>query len=81
MGSIPGWMSGSCAGGRNLTRQQSILATAYARETGLQIGDRVAARRVLSWVLTYERRAWWVCRNRQKIYILCREPDWSALGL
>lgn len=67
--------------GRNLTRQQSILATAYAREIELQIGDMVAARRVLSWVLTYERRAWWVCRNRQKVYILGRVPDWSVLGL
>lgn len=67
--------------GRNLTRQQSILATAYAREIKLQIGNMVAARRVLLWVLTYERRAWWVCRNRQKVYILGRVPDWSALGL
>jgi len=67
--------------GRNLTRQQRILATAYAREIRLQIGDRVAARRVLSWVLTYERRAWWICRNLQKVYILGRAPDWLALGL
>ncbi len=67
--------------GRNLTRQQRILATAYAREIGLQIGDRIAARRVFSWVLTYERRAWWICRNRQKVYILGHAPDWSTLGL
>lgn len=76
------WLDGQFVHwGRKLTWQQSILATAYAREIGLQIGDRITARRVLSWVQTYERRALWVCRNRQAAYVLNHAPNWSALGL
>jgi len=65
--------------GYSLSPQQAILATIYAQEIGLRIGDQVAARRILSWVLTYEGRANWVCRHRQELFALGRAPDWRAV--
>lgn len=67
--------------GRRLNWQQRVLATAYARDTGLTIGDQVAARRVMNWALTYEERAYWTRHNRQQLFTLGPAPDWESMGM
>ncbi len=60
--------------------QQVGLALIRAGAEGLQAGDELGAHRVVKWSLQYERRALWICCNRQLAFSKS-SSNWPALGL
>ena len=71
------------AGNRNknfATKQQMALALIMARVENTSPSDELAMRRIAKWVKVYERRAWWICKNRMLAYSM-NEINWKALGL
>lgn len=60
--------------------RQLALALIRARKDGVQASDEVGLQRLVKWALIYERRAFWIAKNRQ-LALSKIEINWDALGL
>ena len=62
------------------TPQQIALAMIRARSENVLASDELGVHRLVKWALIYERRAFWITKNRQLAYAKA-VIDWQALGL